>query len=276
VNDLPLVSVVTRTKDRLDFLAEAAASVSAQTYPNVEHVVVNDGGADPTAVLAPFAKKRPVVVVSEGNVGRCKAGNLGLKAAKGEWIAWLDDDDLYRPEHVETLVAFAKERGKKVVYSMAEIIRQSLDPKTGLYRDVSREPAPSTEFSRLALWTFGNIHLVTILHHRSLYEDHGGFDEGLDVLEDLDLFARFAQDEDFARCPKITAAYRVRDDRTNAVTAMRKEFAETRRLLVGRYAHIALNEIIGMVEHGKTVLGDAVERIAKLEAEVRRLKEGRP
>jgi O-antigen biosynthesis protein len=271
-----LVSVVTRTKDRPEFLRDAAASVAAQTYPNVEHVIVNDGGVDVADVLEPFRGKTPITYLTPGAVGRCRAGNLALAAARGRWIAWLDDDDLFYPDHLASLVRCAKESGAKVVYSQADRIAQSKDPRTGRYVDASIAPAPSFEWSKISLWLRCDLHLVTVLYAREVHERLGGFDETLEVLEDFDLFARFAQDYEFKRCAKTTAAFRVRDDLTNAVTSLRKEFVATRELLMARYAHIMLPELLGMIEHGHGALTALTARVGELEAEVRRLGAERP
>ena len=271
----PLVSVVTRTKDRPEHLREAAASVAAQTWPAVQHVVVNDGGRDVSELLAPYRERTQATYLAPGAVGRCRAGNLGLAAARGAYIAWLDDDDLYKPEHLETLVRASESSGAKVVYSMADRITQSRDPTTGRYRDVKTEPAPTFEWSKLALWSRAELHLATVLYAREVHERVGGFDESLEVLEDFDLFARMAQEYDFRRVPVNTAAYRIRDDLTNAVTSMRKEFVETRRILMSRYAHIVLPELIQIIEHGERTLGGLAARVDALEAEVRALRGAR-
>lgn len=272
----PLVSVLTRTKDRPEFLREAIASVAAQTHPRIQHVIVNDGGADVAHVIEPFRGRVDVTYLSPGAVGRCRAGNLALAAARGDYLAWLDDDDLYYPRHLASLVAFAQETGSKVVYSQAEVIHQTKDPTTGRYVDVRTEPAPTFEWSKIALWTRGEMHLVTILYAREVYERLGGFDESIPVLEDLELFGRMAQEYEFKRRAEATAAYRVRDDLTNAVTSLRKEFVATRQVLMARHAHIVLPEMIATLEHGERALAALTARVAALEAEVRRLGGGAP
>lgn len=271
----PIVSVITRTKDRPDFLREAVASVAAQTLRPIEQIVVNDGGADVEHVVAPFRDRLDVRYLSPGAVGRCKAANVALEAARGTWIAWLDDDDLYYPHHLKTLVEFAQAHDSKFVYGMADVIRQTKDPATGRYVDVSKKPAPTFEFSRLRLWMGGQLHLVETLHHREVYEVVGGFDEATPVLEDLDFWGRASQEFHFKRCAVTTSAYRLRDDDTNAVYALRRDFEGVRRILWGRYAHSVLPEIVEKLEHGETALFDLLRRVAELEAEVLRLKEGR-
>lgn len=269
----PLVSVITRTKNRPDFLREAVASVAAQTLAPIEHVVINDGGDDVAHVLEPFRAKLPITYLNSTSVGRCKSANLALAAAKGTWISWLDDDDLYYPDHLESLWRFARETGFKFVYSRADRILQTFDAFTGRYADLRKEAAPHWEFSRVRLWLRGDLHFVTVLHHREIYDRLGGLDESIPVLEDIEFFGRAAQEYDFKLLERTTAAYRVRDDLTNAVTSLRKEFVATRQILMARQSHMVLPELFATVEHGGQLLGDALRRIAELEAEVRRLKE---
>lgn len=266
MNDL--VSVITRTKDRHAFLADAVGSVANSTWRPVEHIIVNDGGADVSAVVAPYRDRLDIKVIDTPGVGRCKAGNLGLAAARGTYVQWLDDDDLLYPDHIRSLVLEARRTGHKIVYSDADVIHQTRLP-SGAYREVSRTPAPVFEGTKIALWRRGDLHLVMVLHHRECTDRLGGFDESLPVLEDMEMFGRFAQDYQFHRLPGITAGFRVRDDATNAVTAMRTEFAETRAVLYRRYAHIVMPELLTMVEFGAVELAALKARVEALEAVVR-------
>ncbi|MSR74106.1 MAG: glycosyltransferase [Planctomycetes bacterium] len=268
----PLVSVITRTRNRPELLAEAVASVAAQTWPQVEHIIVNDGGCNVDSVLAPYLPTRRIVLLEPGAVGRCKAGNLGLQAAQGEWIAWLDDDDLYYPQHLTNMVPRLVQSGLRVGYSDPHCIRQSRDSVTGAWTEVSRTVPFSRDFSRIMLVRETYIHLVTFMHHRECTALLGGFDEGLEVLEDLDLFFRLAQNWDFLHVAEVSAAFRIRDDQSNAVTALRKEFVETRTKLFQRYIHIAFAELLGQVDHGQALIGDLRSRVAALEAQILRGK----
>lgn len=261
-----LVSVITRTRDRPELLREAVASVASQTWPEVELVVVNDGGQDISEVLQPFREDLAITYLEPGAVGRCRAGNLGVLAARGTWIAWLDDDDLYYPEHLETLVAAVGESSHKVVYSDAHRIDMEPDPAGEGWREVGRSLPYSEDFSRIMLFRRAYIHLSTVLYHRECFERLGGFDETLEVLEDWDLFFRYAQDYDFTHVPRATAAFRIRSDQSNAVTALRRDFAETRTRLFARYIHLAFPELLGLLESGQQTLTRLEERIARLEA----------
>ena len=101
VREGPTMSVIVRTKDRPELLAQALASLAATTYRRAEAVVVNDGGARP-AIPADFPLPLRVVDL-ENNRGRAAAANAGFAAAAGDYVVFLDDDDLAFPEHLETL-----------------------------------------------------------------------------------------------------------------------------------------------------------------------------
>lgn len=261
----PIVSVITRTRNRPRMLVEAAATVAAQTLPDVQHIVVNDGGDDVSGLLARFANRPHFTLLSPGAVGRCRAGNLGLAAARAPWVAWLDDDDLYDPDHLAGLVAAAEAAKAEVAYSDSWVVQQTVDAQTGAYVDGPRTAATVFEWSKIRLWRRGDLHMVSVLVSRAVTERLGGFDETIPVLEDLEMFARFAQDHDFHHHRERTATYRLRDDGTNAVTAMRREFMETRAMLYKRFAHIVMPELLGMVETGMAEVMALRARVAALE-----------
>ena len=99
----PRMSVIVRTKDRPELLKEALASLRAQTFTDFETLVVNDGDPLPEGILAPAPGSGVRVVVPPPPGGRSRALNAGLAAARGEWIAYLDDDDLYDPDDEDEL-----------------------------------------------------------------------------------------------------------------------------------------------------------------------------
>lgn len=124
-----LVSVVTSTHNRHAGLARCIKSVRAQTYPSVEHIIVSDG-PDPTL---------REIIPREGNTRLIELGRnwhtfterpsygaaarlVGNMCAQGDYIAYLDDDDEYLPDHIESLVRFIEQEGVDLVYSqMAKI-----------------------------------------------------------------------------------------------------------------------------------------------------------
>jgi GT2 family glycosyltransferase len=110
----PLVSVIVRTRNRRELLPQALASVQAQTWRPLELVVVNDGGVPVADLLPPAGDEFSVVGIDlERCGGRSNAANRGLDAARGDWLIFLDDDDWFDADHIETLVgALTAARGQ--------------------------------------------------------------------------------------------------------------------------------------------------------------------
>src|SRR5205807_10520775 len=105
------ISVIVRTKDRPALLSEAIASIRATGYP-AEIIIVNDGGASPNI-------DGVTLVQHETSHGRSEAANAGVKAAKNEYVTFLDDDDLYYQEHLATLSNAARGSNASAWYSDA-------------------------------------------------------------------------------------------------------------------------------------------------------------
>ena len=116
----PLVSVIVPTFNRPAMLRDALASIAAQTYAPIEIIVVNDAGVDVEGVVSQMKSIRGVVYLKHANNrGLPAARNTGLKAASGDYIAYLDDDDVYYPDHIHTLVSFILASDYKVAYTDA-------------------------------------------------------------------------------------------------------------------------------------------------------------
>jgi teichuronic acid biosynthesis glycosyltransferase TuaG len=101
----PLVSVITATYNGEDFVAETIESVLAQTYAPIEHVLVDDASTDATPqILEEYAARHPDrirVVKRNERAGPCRRRNEALEEARGEFVAWLDHDDVWLPEKIE-------------------------------------------------------------------------------------------------------------------------------------------------------------------------------
>ena len=113
----PLVSVVIPVYNGQRFLRQAIDSVLAQTYKNLEAIVVNDGSTDRSAeVMRAYGGR--IVAVHQYNMGVGGARNTGMKKARGQFIAFLDQDDWWRPEKVAKQVArFAADKNLCLIYT---------------------------------------------------------------------------------------------------------------------------------------------------------------
>lgn len=204
----PSVSVVIRTKDRPGFLRRALTSVAAQAYPRLEVVVVNDGGEDPSPVLAEFENELEIFLVNHpDSVGRSRAAQAGLEAATGELVNFLDDDDEFRPGHLHTLVGVIAAEGVRVAYSDVECLTEQPDGSGG-YRVVERTVFGG-DLDRSRLFFESTLPIMAVLMDRKLAIELGGFDPNLEYFEDWDLFLRLAHRTRLHHCAEVTATYHV-------------------------------------------------------------------
>ncbi|MEG2054162.1 MAG: glycosyltransferase, partial [Oscillospiraceae bacterium] len=107
-SEKPLVSVVIRTYNKKDYLRLALTSIANQTYKNIEVIVAEDGEDTAQEMLKKEFSHLNIKYINDGvRKGRGANGNAGLKAASGEYCMFLDDDDLFYPEHIELFVSKA-------------------------------------------------------------------------------------------------------------------------------------------------------------------------
>lgn len=219
LGDPPKVSVIVRTKDRPDLLAEALGSLRAQTFTDFETLVVNDGGTLREADLSPAPGRDLRIVRPEPPGGRIRALNAGLAAARGLFVAYLDDDDLYRPTHLGTLVAALEEEGDVgAAFSSVDQIAQRRGPD-GVWRDEALLFRFEHPFDVNRILFKNDVPLIALLHRRDLVEKTGPFDTAFELFEDWDFLIRLSRVTRFCHVPEATAVYRVRDDGSNATTA---------------------------------------------------------
>jgi LmbE family N-acetylglucosaminyl deacetylase/glycosyltransferase involved in cell wall biosynthesis len=193
------ISVIIRTKDRPALLAEAVASVRATGYP-CEIVVVNDGGAPLDPAIA------DILVEHEESLGRSEAANAGVRAASHPFICFLDDDDLFYPEHLVTL-ARASSSAHAAWYTDAVSTFLEVG-ETGAYEVRSRMRIYEEDFDRELLLVDNYIPLPTLLLRRETFLRLGGFDPSFDLFEDWDFLIRLSAEGDFLRVPRLTCAIR--------------------------------------------------------------------
>ncbi len=182
------VSVVIPTRDRREFVQEAVASVLGQTHRDLELVVVDNGSSDGTAAALRrrFSDSR-LRVVEQDHLGVSAARNRGVRETSGEWVAFLDSDDLWLPAKLERQLEALKLRPEHPACYTEEI----------WYRN-GRRVNPRRIHAKYSGWIFERclplciISPSSILMRREVFEDLGGFDESLPACEDYDLWLRLA------------------------------------------------------------------------------------
>ena len=201
----PRISVIVRTKDRPELLLQALGSLARSTYRRLEVVLVNDGGAPPELPGDfPFDVVR---VDHERNLGRAGAGNSGIAAASGEYVAFLDDDDLVEPEHYEVLACLVSAAGVRVAYTEAAVGVYELDGAEG-WKLAERRLPYSREHDPDRLLVDNFIPFHTLLVERSLLHEVGELDPSLPFFEDWDLLIRLAALTPFHHLRRVTCEYR--------------------------------------------------------------------
>lgn len=207
----PLVSVIVRTKDRLLLLRRALKSISSQTYRPLEVIVVNDGKEEVIKILQEFRKYFPIEYLDlSPSQGRASAGNAGLKAAKGEYICFLDDDDIFYNNHIEGLVKALIETNYKVAYCDYVTAWMRYNIKTGRFRQIRStylKPFESLDFSYQKLKLENYIPLHSLLFESLILKESGGFDNELSDFEDWELLLRIAAKTPFYYLKEKTCAY---------------------------------------------------------------------
>lgn len=201
--DAPLVSVIVRSMDR-ESLVAALDAVALQTYPNIELVLVNARGGrhrDPGAHCGRF----PLRLVNQDGapLSRPHAANVGLEAAGGEWLLFLDDDDTIDPDHVARLRrALAAEPGRQVAYAGVRLLQRS-----GAAAGVLDEPFDATR-----LWLANYLPIHAVLFARNLVNAGARFDEDLEVYEDWDFWRQLSERQTFLHVAGVSASYRLVGD----------------------------------------------------------------
>ncbi|MEO6325856.1 MAG: glycosyltransferase [Thermoanaerobaculia bacterium] len=266
----PRVSVIVRTKDRPRLLKEALGSLRVQSFSDFEVVVINDGGASPgPEILEPHPGRGLKLIDTEPPRGRARALNTGLANARGVYVAYLDDDDLYRPDHLATLAGFLDGTDLyRAAYTDVEQIVQTLG-EDGRYHDGKSATVYARGFDAGRLLSSNFIPIIGLMHHRVLADEAGLYDETFDLFEDWDFLIRLARITRFHRIPRVTAVYRVRDDATNATSETpwltEKAQSARRRLFEKHWGERTVDSEMALVDSLQreiAELRDCVEELA--------------
>jgi glycosyltransferase involved in cell wall biosynthesis len=207
---MPKVSIIIPTQRRHALLVEAVESILRQTFQDFEVIVVGSGAGTTTATMAASrrltAADARIRFVCGTEDGISKARNIGTDLAQGEWIAFLDDDDLWLPQKLELQLAAAQATGADLIATQY------------IGFDSTGDLSGSGSIPKPAQWTWAEACYVgcprmlltsTVLVRRSVLRGLGGFDECLRFGEDEDLWWRIAARHSVHFIDSILVRYRL-------------------------------------------------------------------
>lgn len=210
-----LVSIIIPSYNARAYVREAVDSALAQTYPAVEIIVIDDGSTDDTkSVLSPYVEAQKITYLHQENKGLASARNVGIRATHGDFIAFLDSDDIFLPEKIAAQVNILQEhRDVGVCYSD---LLHFTDPPAGFTGAASRifyhhryQYFSGNIFEPLLHRQFVNP--LTVMVRRTVCDRFGIFDETLRRSEDWELWLRWARaGVIFFYLDRVLAHYRVR------------------------------------------------------------------
>jgi glycosyltransferase involved in cell wall biosynthesis len=207
-----LVSVIIPACNAEAFIAKTLESVIAQTYRNLEILVVDDGSCDRTVGIVQeyIQKDSRIQLFRQKNAGVAAARNLGIEKSRGEFIAPIDADDIWYPQNLEKQVQFMNQGGSTVglVYSWSVDIDEN-DRPTGGFKAARIAGDVYTTF--IAHYFIGNGSATMM--RRSCLDRVGGYDPKFRVqnaqgCEDWDLYLRIAERYEFQVVPEFLIGYR--------------------------------------------------------------------
>jgi glycosyltransferase involved in cell wall biosynthesis len=240
----PFVSIVVPTFNRPEMLQEALKSILNQTYQNFEIVVVNDGGEDVSGLVETFQDPRIKYKSHPKNRGLAAARNTGIRNASSQYIALLDDDDIFYPEHLQTAVDMLS---KEIPVIYTDAVRATYERCGENYKIIKKNVPYSIDFDRNKLLV-GNISPVNcFVFDKSLALKAGLFDETLSTLEDWDFWIRLSSLTRFKHIPKPTVQVNWRSDGTTMTSLLGAEFGKNRQKIYDKY-QAEINQIPNIEE----------------------------
>jgi glycosyltransferase involved in cell wall biosynthesis len=219
--DTPRISVVIPGWNARRWIGATIESVLSQTLPAHELVVVDDGSTDGMAehLRAAYPTVR---VIQQANAGVSAARNRGIESAHGDWIAFLDADDIWLPHKLQQQVALLQSQPQAAMACSGWSVWHSSTPTPpqALLAELQSCADDPPRWGGPSGWIYGALLLSccvwtsTVVVRKDLLERTGGFDTGLKVGEDLDLWLRASRHTPIVRVARPLALYRQHDANT--------------------------------------------------------------
>lgn len=236
---MPKVSVIIPTYNRGYLIREAIDSVLKQDFKDFEIIVVDDGSTDNTKeVLSNYENIR---YIYQQNKGRSEAKNTGIRAARGAYIAFLDDDDIWLSNKLEKQIAFLDSHSETgLVHTFSEVIDEDgnilgkeTERRLNFYKQAIKIGYTYEGMSRLCI-----MFLSTVTLRKECFSLAGFFDGNIPAFEDWDFYLRFALKYKISLIPEILVKYRLHKKNTSS-----NEFIRGR--IQAALKHLAMLDSLG-------------------------------
>jgi len=217
-----LISIIIPTYNRSGLIIRSIKSALNQTYQNIEIIVVDDGSTDNTKeILTNYVDKKKIRYFYQENQGPSAARNYAVKQSKGEYLAFLDSDDLWERKKLEKQLKYMRQHPK---CSMVIAEGVGIDENGEQYRTFSMPPDNIEQKNLIIDLLFAKIFffLQAVLIKKSAYIDVGGLDESIIYGEDR-LFAMCVAEKHSIGFMQETVFYRQRQDDSLTNTQSEKD-----------------------------------------------------
>ncbi len=295
----PFVSTIVRTYNRPQRLRECLQTLAAQTFDSFEVVVVNDAGEDVSEIVAEELNGvEHHYICNPENRGRTANLNIGVNAARGEYVSFVDDDDGVLPHFLQTLANAARPQHLPMVYSDVLNVTFQQDPQTHEWKRVHEQLVYSFDFERDNFLLANYIPINCWLVKKDCFDAVGPFDESLMVYEDWEFLIRLSRKFDFRHIREVTGEYRRRDDNSNILEqesykandhAVKRRYRRDRDAVFDpifkrtfqhqRETRQATQQAQQLAQQNavlKQQMAEAQRVIQDLQGQVRQLREGKP
>ena len=207
----PIVSIIIPVYNGANFISQAIESALAQTYKNIEILIINDGSSDneeTEKIVLSYGDK--VRYFSKENGGVSTALNLGIDKMQGEWFSWLSHDDLYTENKIEKQISLVKNlsediRNKSVVLSSGKLIDKDNNFIFHPTKSINKTLTSKEMFKRFSKGVGFNG--CGFLIPKIIIDECGYFDENLRYIQDLDYWLRFIYNDYLFICHKDKLVY---------------------------------------------------------------------
>jgi len=238
------ISIIIPTYNYAQYICEAIESVLNQTYKDFEIIVVDDGSTDNTKeVIKPYLNK--IKYIYQQNSGPSSARNRGIKEAKGEYIAFLDADDIWLPQKLELQIKFMEKEKEvglifsdMILFNEKGIIKNSFLKQKLFFNKLPIKPLSSTEkviydnvFNALLQENF--IPTNTVIAKKECFNKVGFFDETLFSVEDRDMWLRIGlfYDIGFINFPLVLTRFHETNISANQELALKSRLKVMKKFL---------------------------------------------